>query len=718
MGKGLHTISLRNERDVVQARQRAREIAALLGFDNQDQIRLATATSEMARNAFRYARNGKVAFNVLLESPQTLEVSISDSGPGIGNLNEIMEGRYHSQTGMGLGILGTRRLMDDFDLETSASGTAVIIRKRLPASAPPLTAGALQKVTARLAQREPESPYEEIERQNQELLKTLQELRARQDELALLNRELEDTNRGVVALYAELDERADYLRRASELKTNFLSNISHEFRTPLNSITSLARILLERMDGDLTSEQEKQVRYIADAARSLSDLVNDLLDLARVEAGKVKIRVKTFEFSELFSALKGMLKPLLADNTSVDLVFEDAGYISPLRTDEGKVSQILRNFISNAIKFTPQGEVRVSAKLIGSETVLFTVKDTGIGIAPEHHDTIFQEFTQIENPLQERYHGTGLGLPLCRTLSILLGGRVWVESELGQGSSFCAEIPLVYRGEADVSEAATDIPSPEFSRSPVLLVEENPETFAIWEPYFRKSEFQLIHVQTLDRAQQWLDRHAPEAIITGIPRERSRTLAFIKSLKQEDSTGSIPVLATSMYEEGSSALSYGADIFLKKPLDPAMLVHELRRITGKQRPRRLLLVDDNDLALYILRELLDRPWLDLIEAHNGREAIEIIHRERPDAVILDLLMPEMNGFEVLEHLRSQEETRDLPVLVHTSKTLSSHERKQLELLAAGVLPKGEIASTLAPELILNSLAQVGISGPRSAEASR
>ena len=171
----------------------------------------------------------------------------------------------------------------------------------------------------------PESPYEEIEQQNQELSKTLQELRARQEELELLNRELEDTNSGVVALYAELDERADYLRRASELKTKFLSNVSHEFRTPLNSIISLARLLMDRIDGDLTNEQFRQVRYIESSARDLQEMVNDLLDLAKVEAGKIRMRTKRFEVHELFSALKGMLKPLLADNTSVDLVFEDGG---------------------------------------------------------------------------------------------------------------------------------------------------------------------------------------------------------------------------------------------------------------------------------------------------------------------------------------------------------------------------------------------------------
>ena len=198
----LSSIPLRNERDVVQARQRAREIAAVLGFDNQEQIRLATATSEMARNAFRYARQARVDFELSGEGPQKLEVIITDQGPGIPNLEEILEGRYRSQTGMGLGIIGTRRLMDSFDISTAPSATVVRMGKTLPVTTAPITQARAQKLATSLERRPPESPYEEIERQNRELLKTFQELRARQEELAILNRELEDTNRGVVALYA------------------------------------------------------------------------------------------------------------------------------------------------------------------------------------------------------------------------------------------------------------------------------------------------------------------------------------------------------------------------------------------------------------------------------------------------------------------------------------------------------------------------------------
>jgi signal transduction histidine kinase/CheY-like chemotaxis protein len=712
MSNRLSTITLRNERDVVQARQRAREIAALLGFDNQEQIRLATATSEMARNAYRYAHGGKVIFDVEIGRTQVLAITVSDAGPGIDNLNEIFEGRYRSQTGMGLGIVGTKRLMDNFEIASSPAGTVVKMGKDLPFVAPVLTPLRLKELSEKIGAKTPESPYEEIDRQNRELLKTLQELRSRQEELALLNRELEDTNRGVVALYAELDERADYLRRASDLKTSFLSNISHEFRTPLNSIMSLARILLDRLDGDLTGDQETQVGFILESANTLSEMVNDLLDLAKVEAGKVRIRVKTFEVMELFSALKGMLKPLLADNSSVELVFVEGDNLPPMRTDEGKVSQILRNFISNAIKFTPQGEIKISAELRGSGTVLFEVTDTGIGIPEEHLETVFQEFSQIENPLQERYRGTGLGLPLCRKMALLLGGKVWVKSEPGRGSSFFVELPIVYKGEADVAGSREEMPAPEFSRPTVLLIAPDAQTFSLIDPVFKTSEFQLIHVESLERAETWMQRHRPRAVVLDISELGNPGWDFLRFFpKQEDAAEEVPIIVVTAPLDSTRALDSGATLAVSKPLDAASLLQDVRRVTRQEKPKKLLLVDDNDLSLYILRELLDRPWLNLVEAHNGQEALDMIDREQPDAVILDLVMPGMGGFEVLQKLRAQEQTRRLPVIVYTSKVLTGEEKKRLTDLAAGLIAKSDVTTSLSPESLLSSLAKMDIAGP-------
>ncbi|MGA8531295.1 MAG: ATP-binding protein [Acidobacteriaceae bacterium] len=699
-------LALRTERDVVQARQRAREVAAELGLDNQDQIRLATATSEIARNAFRYARNGRVEFGVRLEEPQSLEVTVSDTGPGIPNLDEIFDGRYKSETGMGMGIVGTRRLMDKFEIVTAPGGTTVRMVKHIARHQAILTQSTAHELNRRMIARTPDSPYEEIEQQNQELLKTLQELRARQEELELLNRELEDTNRGVVALYAELDERADYLRRASELKTKFLSNVSHEFRTPLNSIISLARLLMDRMDGELTTEQLKQVRYIESSARDLQEMVNDLLDLAKVEAGKIRIRPRQFEVHELFSALKGMLKPLLADNTSVDLVFEDASEMPKLHTDEGKVSQILRNLISNALKFTPSGYVRVKAEASSADTVLFSVEDTGIGIPQEHHETIFREFSQIENPLQDRHRGTGLGLPLCRNLALLLGGSIWLESETGKGSTFHVSIPAIYVGEATEIQGPDNLPVPDFHRAPVLYLEDNPETSRIFESYLRNTEFQPILAASVAQAEVWTARHTPSAVVSDIYLGDDTAWGFLSRLRER--LPKLPVIGTSMFDEAERAAGCGIDLFLPKPLERETLLRELRRLTAQLGTRRLLVVDDNDVSRYILRELLHQPWLDIAEASNGTQALAALRDRLPDGLILDLLMPDIGGMEILRQLRADPATESLPVLIYTSKPLSEQERAQLEVWRARIVRKEDVSTRLSAQPFLDWMTFAGL----------
>ncbi|MGA9583881.1 MAG: response regulator, partial [Terracidiphilus sp.] len=516
--------------------------------------------------------------------------------------------------------------------------------------------------------------------------------------------------RGVVALYAELDERADYLRRASELKTKFLSNVSHEFRTPLNSVISLARLLLERIDGDLTAEQIKQVRYIESSARDLQEMVNDLLDLAKVEAGKIRIRPKRFEVHELFSALKGMLKPLLADNSSVDLIFDDAKELPALRTDEGKVSQILRNLISNALKFTPNGKVTVSARMIENQVVQFTVEDTGIGIAPEHHETIFKEFSQVENPLQEKYRGTGLGLPLCRNLAMLLGGTIWLESEAGNGSTFFVRLPAVYVGEAAQTEDAAALPVPDFHRAPILFLEDDPETAHLLELHLRDSEFQAIIASTLQQAEAWVARHIPAAVVADIYLGDDLSWTFIEQVRNR--LPELPVIVVSAHDEPRMAFASGASLFMQKPFESDRILSELRRLTFHNGTRKVLLVDDNEVARYILRDLLDQPWLQVREAANGVSALNALKESIPDALILDLLMPDLSGFEILRQLRSQPATKSLPVLIYTSKVLTETEKTQLDSWQAKIIRKEEITSRLSAQPFLEWVRSVGL-GPES-----
>jgi signal transduction histidine kinase len=260
-----------------------------------------------------------------------------------------------------------------------------------------------------------------------------------------LRAELEETNRGVLALYAELDLQAEQLREATELKSRFLAYMSHEFRTPINAIRSITRLLIDRVDGPLTEEQERQVVFIQQTATEFAEMVDDLLDLAKVEAGRVEISPAWFEMVDLFSALRGMFKPVLT-NPAVNLVFEEPANIPKLYTDDRKLSQILRNFISNALKFTTKGEVRVMARFDGDGRVTFSVADSGIGIAPEFHQSIFEDFSQVNSPLQKRLRGTGLGLSLSKKLAQLLGGSVELQSAAGKGSVFSVTIPVQLEG--------------------------------------------------------------------------------------------------------------------------------------------------------------------------------------------------------------------------------------------------------------------------------
>ncbi|MBW4679217.1 MAG: response regulator [Microcoleus vaginatus WJT46-NPBG5] len=714
----LLTVEVRYEQDVVMIRQRARQIAQALGFDAQDQTRIATAVSEIARNAFQYAGGGKVEFRVEGELPQSLRVCIRDQGSGIADLKTILDGQYKSKTGMGLGITGTKRLMDQFHItSTLGQGTEVLMGKTLPKSAPILTATRLAQILDELIMKSPQSPFEEIQQQNQELLRTLAELEKRQAELAQVNRELEDTNRGVVALYAELDEKAVSLQRANELKTRFLSNMSHEFRTPLNSIMSLSRLLLDRMDGELTPDQEKQVTFIRQSAEGLSELVNDLLDLAKVEAGKIVVHPNEFEVSDLFAALRGMLRPLLSDNSSISLVFEEPIGFPTLRTDEGKVGQILRNFISNALKYTEKGEVRIRAEL-HNNTVVFSVTDTGIGIAPEDTERIFEEFIQVNSYLQKRVKGTGLGLPLSRKLAELLGGSVSIKSSKGLGSTFFATIPIVYRSEIEPADEI-DVPLQlDATRYPLLVVEDNPETLFIYEKYFAESIYQMIPARSLKQVKQAFQKFKPRAVLLDILLEEQNTWDLLSEMKANPSTREIPIIVITVIDNDKKALTLGADAFFVKPVERLSLIEKLNSLVRQAHLQKVLIVDDDPVFHYLLKQYLgdgkgaapgeNKFDLKIIEATSGIEGIRYAGLENPSCIFLDLVMPGMSGFEVLEQLKADPATTNIPVIIHTSKVLEPQERSLLVGKTVAILSKENLSREVATSLVREALLLAGL----------
>ena len=565
--KKLLSVRIRSERDIVGARRRASQLAILLGLNVPEQAAVATAVSEIARNAMQYAGGGSVDFGLATQTkPAFLWVEVSDNGRGIADLTSILDGQYTSKTGLGIGITGAKRLTERFEISSNATGTRVRFGKTLPGGAEQLD---FPRLLRELTGEPERALLEEIHYQNRDLLHTLESLRSReaelesrQIELQRLNLELEETNRGVVALYAELEERAGALRRANELKSQFLSHVSHEFRTPVNSIMALTHLLLRRADGDLTSEQEKQVTFIRQAADGLAEMVNDLLDLAKVESGKTELRLGSVEVSQVMGAVRALMRPL-ATNEAVSLVFEEPVKGLTIETDEAKLGQILRNLVSNALKFTERGEVRVSTHTIENGMIQFSVRDTGIGIAPENLELVFEEFSQIHHSMQSRVKGTGLGLSLSRKLAGLLGGTLEVASEVGRGSTFVLRLP--------VREAHTVSPS------------------------------------------------ASEA-------------------------------------------------------------------AARSKDGPILIVDDEEAARYLVRQLFRGTSYRIIES-NALEAAERARFERPELIILDLIMPGKTGFEVLDELKSDPLTREIPVIIHTSKTTTQADLYRLGGRHSALMPK-------------------------------
>ena len=700
MSTAITRVELRYEQDVVYARSRARTIAELLGFDKTDQTRISTAVSEIARNAFQYAQEGEIEFLIDTGTqPNIFAIIVRDHGKGISHLDEVLEGRYASKTGMGLGIIGSKRLMDRFHIEAEpGKGTMVFLGKNLPVTAPPVTAALLTHMTDVLVQTAAQSPFEEIRFQNQDLIRALGEVHQRQEELLSVNRELEDTNRGVLALYAELDDKAVSLTRANELKTRFLSNMSHEFRTPLNSILALSRILLDRSDGELTEEQEKQVVFIRKAAEDLSTLVNDLLDLAKIDAGKTAVVTKEFSVQEIFSTLRGMLKPLLL-NRSIELIFEEPAGIPILYSDEGKVSQILRNFLSNAFKFTEKGEIRVSACMSGDgRSVIFAVADTGIGIDKKDQAWIFEEYTQVARKEKGTLKGTGLGLPIAKRLAEMLGGGVDVRSEPGAGSTFTATIPINFTDRREpvpgVVPAWIDP-----TKYQVLVIDDDETTQLIYQKYLKQSGFQAVPALTIKEAQHILTTVRPLVVVLDILIPGEDSWKFLADFKSADATWEIPVIIASMINDPDKGFSLGAEDYVVKPVERKWLLNKLRTLSRAKPVEKVLVIDDDEVARYIMKGLLAGTKFTLLEAADGMKGMEIARNEHPDVIFLDLMMPGMSGFEVILEMKKSPGLAEIPVIVLTAKTLDDAERKTLNAQALAVISK----ESLSGESVINTL---------------
>jgi len=482
--------------------------------------------------------------------------------------------------GLGAGIPGARRLMDTFAIDSSASGTRVEMTRRIPRRTGKLDATRVTTMQLQLAGQLADEPSQEIRRLQRDVAE-------RDRRLVELTEELTETNRGVMALHTELEDRAEYQRRAVELRTRLLSEMGHELRTPLHSLATISQFLLDRLDGELTAEQDRQVRIIHEIAESLTAYVNDLLDLARTDAGRAVVQLTRFAVDAVLRPLRRILQPLVPPGVALRVVVDPG--LPPITSDEQKLSQILRNLVANALKFTARGTVEIRVRRAG-DGVVFEVADSGIGISPEHHDLIFHEFAQVDGHVQPRMRGSGLGLPLSRRLAELLGGTLTVASELGVGSTFRLELPL---------------------------------------------------------------------------------------------------------EAGLAALAPASE--------PAALVIAATAPSPSQ--PRVLIVDDDRASRYVLKRWLDGRYR-VDEANTGHDGLRLA-ATRPDAIFLDIVMPDLTGFEVLERLKADPATRDIPVVVYTALGLGIHDRARLGD-AVSILRKSTSSRIADRAAIEDALVKAGV----------
>jgi signal transduction histidine kinase/CheY-like chemotaxis protein len=570
-GEELSRIDLRHDEGVVTARQRTRDIAELLGFDRLEQTRIATAVSELARNAHRYAGSGEVRIACTLDQ---LRIEVADEGPGIPNLEAILDGEYVSSTGLGRGLIGVRLLMDDFEIAAPAGlGTRVAVAKRLP---PGTSAPDAHRLREALGRRGARSPFEEVTRQNEELMQALGEVRARQQELVALNRELEETNQGVVALYAELDDRAERLRDADERKSRFLADMSHELRTPLNSVIALSELLLSG-DPPLVGEPLRQVAFIRRVAEDQLRLVGDLLDIAKIEAGRLDLDIADVSLSEIFVMLRGQLRPLVhGDDIQLRFDFPRAPVV--LETDEGKLMQVLRNLVSNALKFTTDGEVLVSARLdADADAVRFAVSDTGIGIGGDDLERIFDEFVQLPSDLQRRAQGTGLGLPLTRKLVGLLGGEIDVTSAVGTGTRFDVTIPLRRRPRRSPAADLTGA---------VLIVDDDETARYVLETHLGGTSWRSVSVDGGVAALAAMRTTLPAAVILDVAMPDMGGLEVLRRIRADARTHELPVVVhTSRLldsDELNELAGFGASVLDKAATTREQLLESLTAAMGRR----------------------------------------------------------------------------------------------------------------------------------------
>jgi CheY-like chemotaxis protein/CHASE3 domain sensor protein len=562
---------------------------------------------------------------------------------------------------------------------------------------------------------------EELEQQSQTLQESQGRLENQQTELEQINAHLEEQTQAIARQRDDLARAQADLQRASTYKSEFLANMSHELRTPLNSSLILAKLLSENHDGNLNAEQIKFAETIYSAGNDLLTLINDILDLSKIEAGKLDIRPEEVTLARLIEELGDVFRPIARDKGIELGVGVDAGAPATLVTDPTRLAQILKNLLSNALKFTERGGVTLRVRRDGRDGLAFDVKDTGIGIAPEQHEVIFEAFRQADGTTNRKYGGTGLGLSISRDLARLLGGELKLESAPGRGSTFTLTLPARIEGASELPSApvaarpavapgpapAAPQPAPRAPRPQdragrlILLIEDDPAFAGVLQRLARELEFEAVVAVSGEEGLRVAEELRPSAIVLDVGLPDRSGLSVLDALKHQPATRHIPVHVISASDYTRTALEMGAAGYAVKPVKREELVQALKNLEAKftQALHRILVVEDDPVARESTCRLLEGRDVETVAVGSAAEALAKLSASTFDCMVLDLSLPDRSGFELLDEMSKMEGASFPPVIVYTGRSLSRGEEQRLRRLSHSIIIKG----ARSPERLLDEV---------------
>jgi CheY-like chemotaxis protein/HAMP domain-containing protein len=579
----------------------------------------------------------------------------------------------------------------------------------------------------------------ELQGRQKELQQTNEQLAQKAQQLAEQNAEVERKNQQIEQARRAVEEKAEELALTSRYKSEFLANMSHELRTPLNSILILGQQLSENPEKNMTAKQVEFARTIHSAGTDLLNLISDILDLSKIESGTVTVEPTEIVFSTM---VETVARPFRHDAESRGLSFDvqlDPELGRSLVTDQKRLQQVLKNLLSNAFKFTEAGGVRLNVTAVkggwspdhpilqrAEKVVAFEVSDSGIGIAPEKQKIIFEAFQQADAGTSRRFGGTGLGLAISRELSTLLGGEIQLRSAAGVGSTFTLYLPVRYAGPAaDYNEMSRTASTPAVSPilrvadatpetipddraallpgdASLLIVEDDPHYARVLLDLARDRGFKVLVASRGSDALELAREFHPTAISLDVFLPDMLGWTVLSHLKQDPTLRHIPVQIITLDENRQTGLARGAFSFITKPATTERLEEAFTRIKeyAMPRKRRLLVVEDDDAEQLGISELLGNDDIEIVPARTGNEALTILHEHTVDCMVLDLRLPDISGFEVLDRIREDDRLKDLPIVVFTGKELTPQQDIQLQELARKVVLKG----VESPERLLDETA--------------